>query len=121
MPTAKKTTTKKTPAPKGPKYAVIVIAGSQMLVEEGKTYEIQDLNLDKGETLALENVLLVVQGNDVKVGKPTVRNAKVTLEVESQKQSEKLTVFKYKAKSRYRRTYGQRSVVNRVRVKSIKA
>lgn len=120
--TAKKTE-KKVEAKKATsgKYAVIQIAGSQMLVEEGRTYETDNWNKTKGETIVLEQeVLLVVDGEKISIGKPSVKGAKVTLEVESAKRGPKLRVFKYKAKSRYRRTYGHRSELNRFRVQSIK-
>lgn len=118
---AKKASPKKTTTDKTVKYAVIEIAGSQMLVEEGRTYETDNWNKTKGENIVLESeVLLVVDGEKVSIGKPSVKGAKVTLEVESAKRGPKLRVFKYKAKSRYRRTYGHRSELNRFRVKSIK-
>jgi large subunit ribosomal protein L21 len=62
---------------------------------------------------------MISDGSDIKIGEPYIKDAKVTLEVSSQKKGEKVKVFKYKAKSRYRRSYGHRPAITRVLVKKI--
>jgi large subunit ribosomal protein L21 len=101
------------------KFAVIELAGTQLKVREGKEYEVKKLSGNKGDKIELENVLMVVEDKDVKIGEPYVDGAKVTLEITSQKKGEKIKVFKYKAKSRYRRSYGHRPSITRVLVKKI--
>ncbi len=118
----KKTATKKKPAAKKEpknKFAVIELAGTQLRIREGKEYEVKKLSGNKGDKIELENVLMVVEDEDIKIGEPYVEGAKVTLEITSQKKGEKIRVFKYKAKSRYRRTYGHRPAITRVLVKKI--
>jgi large subunit ribosomal protein L21 len=115
----KQTKSKKTKAKNRDKFAVIEIAGTQLRVREGDQYEIKKISGNKGDKVEVENVLMVVKGDDTKVGKPYVKGAKVTLEITSQKKGEKVKVFKYKAKSRYRRKYGHRPVITRVLVKKI--
>jgi large subunit ribosomal protein L21 len=101
------------------KYAVIALAGTQLKVFEGKEYEVNKLEGDKGDKISVSEVLLVVDGEDVKVGNPFVEGSKVELEIKSQKKDTKIDVFKFKSKSRYRRSYGHRSLITRVAVKKI--
>lgn len=135
---AKKTSVKKAPAKKSPskaakptktlkygeaknspRFAVIKLSGSQLKVVEGLKFEVKKLEGDKGDTLVIEDVLLVADGDKVTVGTPTVKGAKVTLLIDSQKKDKKMRTFKYKAKSRYRKTYGSRAHITRVLVKKI--
>ena len=79
------------------KFAVIKISGIQLKVYEGIEYEINKLEGKKGDKLDITDVLLVVDGDDVKLGNPLVEGSKVTLEITSQKKDKKVDVFKYKA------------------------
>lgn len=101
------------------KFAVIKISGVQLKVYEGSEYEVNKLDGNKGDTLEIKDVLLVADGENVKIGNPLVEGANVTLEITSQKKDEKIRVFKYKSKSRYRKTSGHRALITRVSVKSI--
>ena len=101
------------------KFAVIKLAGVQLKVYEGKEYEVNKLEGAKGDTLEIKDVLLVQNGEDTKIGTPLVEGSKVVLEITSQKKDDKVRVFKFKAKSRYRRTQGHRALITRVAVKSI--
>lgn len=104
---------------KNEKFAVIKLAGTQLRVKEGNSYEVKKLKGNKGDKVEISEVLLVADGDDTKIGTPYVEGAKVTLEITSQKKGEKVKVFKYKAKSRYRRSYGHRPLITRVLVKKI--
>ncbi|GAB4161034.1 MAG: hypothetical protein Fur003_4440 [Candidatus Dojkabacteria bacterium] len=106
-------------AKNAPRFAVIKLAGSQVKVVEGMKYEVKKLDGNKGDKLEVMEVLLTADGENVKVGKPYVAGAKVTLVIDSQKKGEKVRVFKYKAKARYRRAYGSRELITRVEVKKI--
>lgn len=101
------------------KFAVIKISGTQLKVHEGSEYDVNKLNGKKGDTLEIKDVLLVHDGKDTKIGTPLVDGAKVVVEITSQKKDEKVRVFKYKSKSRYRKTQGHRALITRVSVKSI--
>lgn len=101
------------------KFAVVKVAGTQLKVEEGKTYEINKLEGLKGDKLVLDQVLLIADGEKVTVGKPIVKGAKVNCLIDSQKKGEKVDVFKYKAKARYRKTLGARPLVTRLFVEAI--
>ncbi|OGC45699.1 50S ribosomal protein L21 [candidate division WS6 bacterium RIFOXYC1_FULL_33_10] len=102
------------------KFAVIKISGTQLKVFEGKEYEINKIEGNKGDKVEVSDVLLVVNGDDIKMGDPLVKDSKVTLEITSQKKDTKVDVLKYKAKSRYRKSMGHRALISRVLVKEIK-
>ena len=86
------------------KYAVIKIKGHQYKVASGDSILVDKLGEDKPEA----EVLLVVDGDTVKVGNPTVKGASVGLKVVEEVKGEKVHVRKFKAKSRYRKHIGFR-------------
>jgi len=98
------------------KYAVIRLQGRQYKVEEGK-----ELLVDKMNDLALEpEVLLVADGDNVQVGKPIVKGATVKIKVLTEvEKGEKIDVYHFKAKSRYRKHTGFRPQYTRVLVEKI--
>lgn len=98
------------------KYAVIRLQGRQYLVEEGKEYLVDKMNDLK---LAPE-VLLVADGDKVEVGKPLVKGATITLKVVKEvEKGEKIDVYHFKAKSRYKKHTGFRPQYTRVLVEKI--
>jgi len=98
------------------KYAVIRLNGKQYKVEEKEEFLLDGFN---GEKLSPE-VLLVADGEKIKVGKPIVKGAKVGLKViDKEVKGKKVTVLKYKAKSRYRKKSGFRPQYTLVRVEKI--
>jgi large subunit ribosomal protein L21 len=102
------------------KFAVIKLGGTQLKISEGDKYEVEKIEGNKGDEIEITDVLMVVNGDKVQVGTPTVKGAKVTLLIDSQKKDKKIRVFKYKAKSRYRKTQGHRGLITRILVKEIK-
>jgi len=80
---------------------------------------IEKLDAKEGESISFDKVLLVANDNSVNVGKPYVSGSKVTAKVLSQGNGEKLIVFKYRAKSRYRRKTGHRQQQTVVEIESI--
>ena len=101
------------------KFAVIEIAGVQLKVYEGKEYEVNKLSGNKGDKLSVKEVLMVVDGDDVKIGKPYVEGSSVELEISGYKKGKKIDGFKYKAKARQRRSYGFRPEITQVIVNKI--
>lgn len=99
------------------KYAVIKIFDRQYLVEEKQEISIDKLKDPKKIDL---QVLLFVDGDNVKIGKPTLKDVKVKVKVVSEEEKgEKLRVFKYKAKSRYRKTIGFRPKYTKLLIEKI--
>ena len=101
------------------KFAVIKIAGTQLKISEGKEYEIRKIDGKKGDKLEITDVLLISDGENTTLGTPTIKDAKVELEITSQTKGEKIEGFKYSAKARYRRHYGSRPLITKVLVKKI--
>lgn len=116
--TTKKVVTEK-PVEKAGKFAVIKTGGKQYLVEEGRWYEFEKLDAEEGKTVNFDEVLLVVNGSDVKIGEPIVAGTKVTGKVLEQFKDDKVVVFKYKSKKRYRKTYGHRQQKSKVMIEKI--
>ncbi|MEK7625727.1 MAG: 50S ribosomal protein L21 [Patescibacteria group bacterium] len=99
--------------------AVIATGGKQYLVETGETLEVELLK-SKDKKVSFDP-LLVFDGKDVKVGKPTVKDAKVTAEIINQdKQTDKVTSIRYKAKKRVRKVRGHRQHKTTIKITSIK-
>lgn len=89
------------------KKAVIATGGKQYLVSEGEKLEVELLHAD-GKTVNFD-ALMVIDGDDVKVGTPLVEKAKVTAEVvEEDIKAEKVTAIRYKAKKRVHKLHGHR-------------
>ena len=101
------------------KYAVIAISGTQFKVEENQQISVDNLNLKEGEKSTTDQILLTVDEDKIKVGTPTVKDAKVEFEVLKNYQGKKLTVFKYKSKSRYRKTTGFRPQLTDIKITKI--
>ncbi len=102
-------------------YAVIETGGKQYRVSEGMTLEVEKLPAEAGAEVEFEKVLMVVDGDQVKVGRPFVEGAKVKAIVQAQVKGPKIIVFKYKPKKRYRRKKGHRQRYTRVLIKEIVA
>lgn len=99
--------------------AVIETGGKQYLVSAKDKVIIEKLSGEAGETITFDKVLLVANDGDINLGKPYVSGAKVTAKVLAQQRGEKLTVFKYRAKSRYRRKTGHRQSETVVQIEKI--
>lgn len=100
-------------------YAVIKTGGKQYQVKEGDILKIEKLNLEKGSTFDFEEVLLVSNDGDVKLGSPIVEGAKVSAEVLEHGKGKKIVVFKYKPKKHSKTKQGHRQPYTRVKITSI--
>ena len=97
------------------KYAVIKFSGHQYKVSEGEEILVDKLLDKKAEPV----VLLVAEDGKVKVGKPKVAGAKVSIKVLGEEKGTKIDVYKYKAKSRYRKHIGFRPSYTRIKIEKI--
>ena len=102
-------------------YAIIKTGGKQYRVAEGDVITIEKLEATADETVTFDEVLTVVNDGDVKVGTPLVNGAKVTGTVLEQGKAKKILVFKYKAKSNYRKRQGHRQPFTKVVIEKIEA
>jgi len=103
------------------KFAVIKIGGHQYKVTEGEEIEVPKIEGKEGTVLTLEEVLLVVDEDEVKIGQPQVKGARVEAEIVEQRKGEKIRVAKYKAKTGYRRVRGFRPLITALKIKKISA
>ena len=102
-------------------YAIIKTGGKQYKVAEGDVIMVEKLAAGEGEAVVFDQVLTVVNDADVKIGTPVVEGAKVTGKVEAQGKDKKILVFKYKAKSNYRKRQGHRQPFTKVVSEKIEA
>ncbi|QTM99950.1 MULTISPECIES: 50S ribosomal protein L21 [Sediminibacillus] len=101
-------------------YAIIETGGKQVKVEEGQAIYVEKVEGEDGATVTFDKVL-VVGGDDVKVGAPYVDGATVTAKVEKQGRGKKVTVFKYKPKKNYHRKQGHRQPYTKLTIDKINA
>lgn len=102
-------------------YAIFKTGGKQYRVSEGDTVIVEKLDAAEGDTVTFDEVLTVVNDADVKIGTPIVAGAKVTAKVEKQDKAKKILIFKYKAKSNYRRRQGHRQPYTKLTIEKIEA
>ncbi len=101
-------------------YAIVETGGKQYRVQAGDTIAVERLAAEPGSTLELDRVLMVAgDGSAPQTGAPTVPGAVVRAEVLEQGRGEKIIVFKFKAKVRYRRKTGHRQALTRLRITDI--
>jgi large subunit ribosomal protein L21 len=100
-------------------YAVIETGGKQFRVELGTEIEIDRLDAAPGETIELGRVLLLADGDEAQIGRPTVDGATVSASVVAQRRGDKIIVFKYQPKARRRVKQGHRQDLTLVRVSDI--
>ena len=100
-------------------YAIITNGGKQYRVQEGDNIFVEKLASDVDSEVVFDQVLAVVNDGDVKVGTPVVEGAKVTAKVLEQGKEKKIRIFKYKAKSNYRRRQGHRQPYTKVTIEKI--
>lgn len=101
-------------------YAVFKTGGKQYRVRPGDTLDVEKLPVSVAAVAEFGEVLAVSDGGEITVGSPYVIGAKVTALVQSHYADKKLMVFKYKAKTRYRRKKGHRQDYTRLLIQDIK-
>ena len=101
------------------KHAIIVTGGKQYRVAEGDVIFVEKLDVAAGESVKFDQVLAVIDGDSVNVGKPVVEGASVTANVVKNGKSAKIRVYKMKPKKGYRRTQGHRQPYTKVQIEAI--
>jgi large subunit ribosomal protein L21 len=100
-------------------YAVISTGGKQYRVSPGQTIRVEKLAAEAGETVELDQVLLINRDGQLEVGTPTVAEARVTGLVVDQGRARKVLIFKKKRRKQYRRTRGHRQAYTALRIERI--
>jgi large subunit ribosomal protein L21 len=101
------------------KYAVVKIAGFQYKVAEGDELEVNKIDSEKDKNIVLEEVLLIAEDGQLKVGQPLVKGAQVKAKILEQFKGKKIRVATYKAKSRQRRVKGFRPLLTKIKIEKI--
>jgi len=101
------------------KYAVVKSGGKQYLAQEGQAIEVDRLSVEVGKRVELKDVLMVVDGKEVRIGTPLVDGARVKARVVDHVKASKVIIFKYIPKERYRRKAGHRQQYTRLMVEGI--
>lgn len=101
------------------KYAIVEDGGKQYKAVEGGVIDVDRFDVEVGEQVDLERVLLVADGDQIAIGTPLVEGAKVQATVLDQVKGPKVVVFKYKPKKRYRVKKGHRQLYTRLKIDSI--
>lgn len=101
------------------KFAIIQTGGKQYKVSSGQKLKIEKLESDNSGRVVFDKVLLVVEGEDVKIGNPYVEGAKVEAKILKQGRDKKKIVFRYHSKTRYRKKKGHRQPFTEVEISSL--
>ena len=101
-------------------YAVIESGGKQHRVIEGETLKLEKIETATGETIEFDKVLMI-GGDDLKIGTPLVAGAKVTAEVVTQGRHKKIKIVKFNRRKHYRKETGHRQWFTEVKITSISA
>lgn len=102
-------------------YAVIQTGGKQYRVAQGDTLRVEKLAADPGAAIELDKVLMLGEGEDVKVGKPYVEGGKVTATVKAHGRSKKVKIIKFKRRKQYLKRQGHRQWYTELEVTGISA
>ncbi|MDR2462263.1 MAG: 50S ribosomal protein L21 [Verrucomicrobiales bacterium] len=100
-------------------FAVIRTGGKQYKVASGEVLDVELISAEAGSTAKFDEVLLVADGDTVKVGQPTVSGASVSAEVVGQVKGDKVVAFKFRRRKGYHRTVGHRQKLTRVKITGV--
>ncbi|OGZ67741.1 MAG: 50S ribosomal protein L21 [Candidatus Staskawiczbacteria bacterium RIFCSPHIGHO2_02_FULL_34_9] len=100
-------------------FAVIKTGGKQYLVQPGDKIRVEKLDVEEGKEITFSEVLLCDKNRKLEIGTPFVKGAKVQAKILGQIKGEKLIIFKYKPKKRYKRKIGHRQKLTQVEITSI--
>jgi large subunit ribosomal protein L21 len=101
-------------------YAIIETGGKQVKAEVGEFIFVEKLEVAEGETYTFDKIVLV-SGDETKVGAPYVKGATVTAKVEKHGRGEKITIFKYRPKKHSASKKGHRQAYTKLKVEAINA
>ena len=100
-------------------YAVVKTGGKQYRVQSGESVRVEALSAAVGAAVSFDEVLMVGEGESVRVGTPFVAGAKVNATVVSHGRGEKERIFKLRRRKHYQKTQGHRQNYTEIRVDAI--
>ena len=102
-------------------YAVFKTGGKQYRATTGDVLKVEKIEAEKGATVELDQVLMVGEGEDVKIGTPYLEGGKVTATVVDHGRREKIKVVKFKRRKSYHKTMGHRQYFTQLEITGIDA
>lgn len=102
-------------------YAVIQTGGKQYRVAEGDRLRVEKIASDTGQDIELDRVLLVADGENVRVGAPFIDGGKVTATVESHGRAKKVKIIKFRRRKHHMKRQGHRQWFTQLRITGINA
>jgi large subunit ribosomal protein L21 len=102
-------------------YAVIRTGGKQYRVSPGDIISVEKLPGNIGDTVSIDDVLMIGSEKETKIGTPALKDASVTGVITDQTKGKKITVFKFKRRKGYRKKQGHRQRYTRIRIDKIKS
>ena len=101
-------------------YAVIETGGKQYRVTEGQSIKVEKLSADEGSKIDLDKVLLVANGDDIKIGAPYVDGGKVTATVKAHGKGKKVMIMKFRRRKHHQKVQGHRQLFTELEITGIK-
>lgn len=102
-------------------YAVIETGGKQYRVTEGQTLKVEKLSVEEGGNVEIEKVLMVADGEDIKLGAPYVSGGKVTATVKAHGRGDKVKIVKFHRRKHHRKQMGHRQHYTELQITGISA
>lgn len=102
-------------------YAVVVTGGKQYRVEQGSKVRVEKLAGEAGSTVTLDQILMVGDGSDIKVGTPNVDGASVTAEIVGQGRGKKVEILKFRRRKHHMKRQGHRQAYTELKITGISA
>ncbi|NCF63113.1 MAG: 50S ribosomal protein L21 [Gammaproteobacteria bacterium] len=102
-------------------YAVFKTGGKQYRAATGDVLKVEKIEAEKGATVELDQVLMVGEGEDVKVGAPYLKGGKVTATIVDHGRHKKIKVIKFKRRKNYRKQMGHRQYFTQIEITGIDA
>ncbi|MCP3665386.1 MAG: 50S ribosomal protein L21 [Gammaproteobacteria bacterium] len=102
-------------------YAVIQTGGKQYRVSEGDTLKVEKLSADEGASIEIDKVLMIADGDDIKVGAPYVGGSKVTATIKTHGRGKKVNIIKFKRRKHHLKRQGHRQWFTELEITGISA
>jgi large subunit ribosomal protein L21 len=100
-------------------YAVIQTGGKQYRVQPGDTIKVEKMEVEPGQTVEFTEVLMVADGEQIRVGHPTIDGVKVAAEIVKHDRDEKILVYKYRRRKAWHKKQGHRQPFTAIKVTEI--
>jgi len=102
-------------------YAVIMTGGKQYRVSQGDKVRVEKLDAAEGDSIELDKVLMVVDGDDIKIGAPVLEGGKVTAQVRGHGRGDKVEIIKFRRRKHHMKRQGHRQAYTELEITGISA